>query len=474
MADNFFSNLRDRDDFFIALAVLGFFTWLMWQYGFGDRFTDGESSGLFAEVSEIDLDGDGIVNAQDACPELKGKLAYRGCPGPASLRDAEEMILLQRRAEADREVVVDQLRDNRDELALRDSDDDGVLDAYDRCPYVAGRKDNFGCPEGTNFASVGTIAGAAVIGSQADVVAANVDDRDRDGVTDEIDDCPDEPGLAQTAGCPDQDNDGIADKDDACPITAGSPTAQGCPDSDRDGIPNKTDECIEEPGIAPTGCPDYDDDGLAGSQDLCPREAGTEINQGCPTRAAAAAAVAATTGIDSDGDGVLDSVDRCPNEIGPVKLDGCPDTDNDGTPDIYDNCPKRKGPIVNKGCPEVEFDEDERQLIRDAVRDVKFELDRSRLKATAIPVLDKIVGLMGKYPSYQLSIEGHASADAAADYNLQLSRDRANSVFDYLVSKGIDRNRLKREGYGETRLKDKKNPRSAVNRRVEFDFYEKD
>ncbi len=46
-------------------------------------------------------------------------------------------------------------------------------------------------------------------------------DRDKDGINDKEDACPDVPGLAQFQGCPDTDGDGIADKDDNCPEVAG-------------------------------------------------------------------------------------------------------------------------------------------------------------------------------------------------------------------------------------------------------------
>jgi hypothetical protein len=65
-----------------------------------------------------------------------------------------------------------------------------------------------------------------------------VGDRDKDGIPDNIDVCPDQPGLAQFAGCPDMDKDGIPDKDDKCPTIAGSLKYKGCPipDTDGDGI----------------------------------------------------------------------------------------------------------------------------------------------------------------------------------------------------------------------------------------------
>ena len=54
-------------------------------------------------------------------------------------------------------------------------------------------------------------------------------DRDKDGIPDKDDRCPDTPGLAQFQGCPDTDGDGIPDIDDKCPTQAGPKENQGCP-----------------------------------------------------------------------------------------------------------------------------------------------------------------------------------------------------------------------------------------------------
>jgi outer membrane protein OmpA-like peptidoglycan-associated protein len=54
-------------------------------------------------------------------------------------------------------------------------------------------------------------------------------DRDGDGVPDDVDRCPDQPGPADLDGCPDRDGDGIADIDDKCPDQPGPPQNDGCP-----------------------------------------------------------------------------------------------------------------------------------------------------------------------------------------------------------------------------------------------------
>ncbi|WP_224362456.1 OmpA family protein [Hyalangium versicolor] len=86
-----------------------------------------------------------------------------------------------------------------------DSDGDGILDNKDSCPNEPGPEDRLGCP---------------------------LRDGDNDGVTDDKDACPSEPGLVERGGCPirDADRDGIEDNVDRCPQVAGPPgRPDGCP-----------------------------------------------------------------------------------------------------------------------------------------------------------------------------------------------------------------------------------------------------
>ena len=83
-------------------------------------------------------------------------------------------------------------------------------------------------------------------------------DRDGDGVLDADDKCPDVAGLVALQGCPDRDGDGIADADDKCPDVAGIAKYQGCPipDTDGDGVNDEEDKCPTRVGPASNqGCP---------------------------------------------------------------------------------------------------------------------------------------------------------------------------------------------------------------------------
>lgn len=170
-------------------------------------------------------------------------------------------------------------------------------------------------------------------------------DSDNDGVADKYDKCPNTPAGVKVdeAGCPlDQDKDGVADYLDECPAMAGVPALKGCPDKDADGIADKEDRCPDVAGLMTLqGCPDADADGVADMDDKCPgTKAGYKVDAtGCP--------------MDGDGDGVINEEDDCPTLKGLPYLKGCPDGDNDGIADKDDRCPNERGVAANKGCPEV-------------------------------------------------------------------------------------------------------------------------
>ncbi len=299
-------------------------------------------------------------------------------------------------------------------------------------------------------------------------------DADGDGITDAMDDCPLLAGTMALKGCPDSDGDMVADKDDACPAEVGLAKFGGCPDTDDDGVMDKEDECPTEAGtIELKGCPepvvlDGDNDGVPDGDDNCPAEAGPASNGGCPVPVV----------VDSDNDGIADGDDRCPNEVGPASNDGCPvpvvvDSDNDGVADGDDKCPNSPGTVANNGCPEISVED--KEILNLAVSNIEFNSARATLKITSNAILDQIVVLMNKYPDYNLSINGHTDSIGSSVTNQKLSENRAKSCYDYLVRKGISGTRMNYIGYGETqpiadnRFKDGR----KKNRRVEFNLYVK-
>ena len=82
---------------------------------------------------------------------------------------------------------------------------------------------------------------------------------------------------------------------------------------------------------------------------------------------------------------------------------------------------------------------------------IYFDFDKATIKKESEVVLDSVVTYMNDYPNIKVKVESHADARGSDSYNMALSKRRAASTVDYLVSKGIDRSRLTSEGYGESR-----------------------
>ena len=244
-------------------------------------------------------------------------------------------------------------------------------------------------------------------------------------------------GIGYAFGGSDRDGDGIFDKNDECPDTPGLEEFNGCPDSDGDGIKDSEDSCPDVAGLAKfNGCPDTDGDGIADPNDECPNIAGIAALNGCP---------------DADGDGVKDSDDKCPNEAGPAENDGCPyrDQDNDGVLDKDDECPSIPGTVANNGCPEVTVAILEEINVQ--VRTVLFDLDKATIRKESYETLNAVAATMKEYPNTRFLIEGHTDSQGSDAYNLNLSKERAASVKDYLISQELPASRLSSEGFGETR-----------------------
>jgi len=237
----------------------------------------------------------------------------------------------------------------------------------------------------------------------------------------------------------DTDGDGIPDIDDQCPNEPGPPENHGCPlvkDTDGDGIPDEIDRCPLDPE-------DFD---------------GWQDEDGCPDP-------------DNDGDGIVDKNDACPNEPGPIENKGCPvgDKDLDGVPDNLDKCPNDPGPPPD-GCPRhyslIEVQKD--QIVTKV--QVKYATAKYRVLPESYKLLNQIVQAMNDYPKMKVLVAGHTDSRGKQASNMKLSQRRAESVVDYLVTKGISQDRLQAIGYGPTQpvASNKTNTGRAKNRRTEF------
>ncbi len=254
-----------------------------------------------------------------------------------------------------------------------------------------------------------------------------VGDRDKDGVNDKKDKCPDVPGLKEFEGCPDTDEDGLPDPEDDCPEVAGPAENKGCPDTDGDTVLDKDDLCPEVAGLVElNGCPDADEDGIADGDDECPEEAGPEENKGCPW----------------------------------------PDTDNDGVPDKDDDCPEEAG-TAGSGCPELT--DEIMSTINQVGNSILFPANSAKiLGKKSLDAVAEIKQILDENPMGGIVIQGHASSDGNEDYNQKLSLQRAESVRDELVGLGVDASRLEVVAMGSSKPLNGDETDRSNNRRVEF------
>ncbi len=105
------------------------------------------------------------------------------------------------------------------------------------------------------------------------------------------------------------------------------------------------------------------------------------------------------------------------------------------------------------------------------LQQVHFQTGSATILPDSFPMLSEIVQLLKANPNIKkMMIEGHTDNRGGADYNLDLSKRRAQSVRNWLVEHGIAANRLQSEGYGLTRPIDtnETDEGRAANRRVEF------
>ena len=275
---------------------------------------------------DIDSDGDGVSDSNDSCHQI-GDMGFgldsTGCPNHPPDSDGDGVSDYHDRC-MDESVPVSGVDSHGCPFDIPmagswDWDGDGYIDREDKCPLVyapndlsMGRLPSYGCPYG---------------------------DDDFNGVPDGRECIPGEI-------CNDSDGDGWLDDVDLCPgvyndLQPGTKSSSnhGCPlgDYDHDGVPdNKECEGCIPPGSEedPSACLDRDQDGVCVEDDLCPFVTGSLINKGCKEA-------------DSDGDGVRDGVDLCPGIVDPLRGVtplGCPRVftsrlDGRNTEDVTANTP---------------------------------------------------------------------------------------------------------------------------------------
>jgi outer membrane protein OmpA-like peptidoglycan-associated protein len=250
--------------------------------------------------------------------------------------------------------------------------------------------------------------------------------------------------------------------------------ADGCPgaDTDRDGIDDASDRCpseaetineVDDDDGCPDREPDQDADGIADRRDTCP-DAGEDMDSfqdtdGCPDP-------------DNDNDGIADGKDGCAQVAGPVDNQGCPDKDGDGDglADRLDNCPSEPGFGQFRGCRT-------KQLVVISQTDIKvqesiyFASSKASIRSRSNSLLDNLALVLNSHPEIaRVTVEGHTDDRGDAARNKALSQSRAQSVVDYLISRGVSPDRLEAIGHGEESpiAENRSSSGRSQNRRVEF------
>jgi outer membrane protein OmpA-like peptidoglycan-associated protein len=200
--------------------------------------------------------------------------------------------------------------------------------------------------------------------------------------------------------------------------------------------------------------PDSDDDTVPDTTDMCPSLRGEPSNDplmhGCPPLPS-----------DFDGDGIPDTLDACPRTVGEPqlerKLHGCPKLAAPPPPPPATPPPP---PAATLEASKITISEQ-----------VQFETGTAQLRAESSAILEQVAQVLIKNPEIELlEVAGHTDDTGTDELNLRLSRERAGAVLEWLVSHGVDRQRLRAEGYGRKHPLDDNTSEGgrAKNRRVEF------
>lgn len=98
-----------------------------------------------------------------------------------------------------------------------------------------------------------------------------------------------------------------------------------------------------------------------------------------------------------------------------------------------------------------------------------FELGRFNITPESFEELDRLVGMLNDNPKMVIQLEGHTDVAGNADSNMRLSERRVEAVKQYLLDKGINKNRIKTKAFGSTLPLSRENTEEAkaLNRRVE-------
>lgn len=87
------------------------------------------------------------------------------------------------------------------------------------------------------------------------------------------------------------------------------------------------------------------------------------------------------------------------------------------------------------------------------IKNILYDFDKSNIRSDAALVLNNVVNILQHNPNMEIELSSHTDSRGNNDYNQKLSQSRADVAVAYIISKGIQKHRLKAQGYGENKLK---------------------
>ncbi len=380
----------------------------------------------------LDRDGDGIVDAEDLCPDEAGTAALNGCPD----KDGDGI------ADGSDKCPDEAGPADNDGCPILDRDGDGVVDAEDNCPDVVGTAANNGCPEkNIVITAKDKITGevlpnteVALLNSSGQVV--------KTGTTNSL-------GVVEFSNVEPADytvNGKLYDVDlEKAQIGVGAFNSA---------------ESVQ-------GTVYYDDPNfiVQGKVFFCntPKPLpGVTLNLKNNADNFLKTTISAQT-----GEFIFHLSERATYELYAKKesfLSQVVDVD-------ANNYDRSKSVFVKlEVCAEeVECGEAVR------LNNILYDTNSSAIRSDAYADLDKLVQFLNDNPKANVELSAHTDSKGRASYNMTLSQGRANSASAYITSKGIAASRITARGYGETKLINRcadgvscSNEEHQANRRTEF------